>query len=109
MGTTSQSLILAPCMHMGGNDACVCAHLGERCEGYSLKVESTNESSLPSCLATSPLHGCLLFIEPLFLALYNLGPLPFEELTGGRWKQMKTSTVFVISKQNSLTVMALQI
>lgn len=57
MGSTSQSLIPAPCIHVGGNeDVCVCVG---RCGGYSLKVESANESSLastPSCLATSPLH-----------------------------------------------------
>lgn len=56
------------------------------------------------------LRGHLLFIEPLFLALSNLGSLPLEELTEGRWRQMKRRTVFMLKKQNSVTVlMTLQI
>lgn len=56
------------------------------------------------------LRGHLLFIELLFLALSNLGSLPLEELTEGRWRQMKRRTVFILKKQNSATVlMALQI
>lgn len=48
--------------------------------GYSLEVESTNESRytrhalLPSDLTSQSLSTGALFIEPLFLALYNLSP-----------------------------------
>lgn len=81
---------------------CVCVCVG----GYSLKVESANESCLPStssCYATSPLHHAprapLIYRTIIFSPQYrNLGSLPLEELTEGRWRQMKRRTVLLQHK-----------
>lgn len=58
----------------------------------------------PACLAAERPHlsvtltGHLLFIEPLFLDLCNLSPLPVEELAE-RWRQpLKTNSCFASSQ-----------
>lgn len=74
------------CCLQGGCAVCFCV----RVVGASFwKWRGLMNSAFPASPAASRPHlsitrnGYLLFIEPLFLALYNFSRLPLEELTAG--------------------------